>query len=198
MLKVQSAIGKVMGSIVYILSDGIIHDYYLIDIGDFGVVQSFLPNEANVRGVFITHGHHDHIYSINKLKEAYPRCEVFASKEGCKMLASAKANLSFYLDMPIAYEGDVLILNDGDSIELFDGICLKVIATPGHNPSCLSFQIDDFLFTGDSYIPGVKVVTNLPGGNKKQAQESLSKILKLAEGKTICPGHLATQSEKLI
>ena len=80
----------------------------------------------------------------------------------------------------------------GDSTELFDGICLKVIATPGHNPSCLTFQIGDYLFTGDSYIPDVKVVTNLPGGNKKQAQESLSMILKLVEGKNICPGHLVT------
>ncbi len=111
---------------------------------------------------------------------------------------SVKANLSFYIDMPMEYEGDVSILNDGDSIELFEGICLMVIAAPGHNPSCLSFQIDDYLFTGESYIQGVKVVTNMPGGNKKQAQESLSKILKLSEGKTICPGHLAIQSEMLI
>lgn len=198
MLQVESTVGKVMGSIVYILSDGINHDYFLVDIGDFEVVQSILPNDANVLGVFITHGHHDHIYSINKLKEAFPECKVFASKDGCKMLASAKANLSFYVEMPVAYDGDVSILNDGDSIELFDGIYLTAIATPGHNPSCLTFQIEDYLFTGDSYIPGVKVVTNLPGGNKDQAQESVKKILEMASGKTICPGHLTIQSDKLI
>ena len=87
------------------------------------------------------------------------------------------------------YKGEVAILHDGDIVNLFDGISLTVIATPGHNPSCLCFMVEDFLFTGDSYIPGVKVVTNLPGGSKKQAQESVERILKLAECCSICPGH---------
>ena len=83
-------------------------------------------------------------------------------------------------------------MNDGDDIELSDDIKAKVVATPGHHPSCLTFIIGDDIFTGDSYIPGVKVVTNLPKGNKKQAEESIEKILSLSEGKTIYPGHQVT------
>lgn len=189
MLKVESAVGKVMDSIVYALSDGISHDYYLVDIGDFKAARSILPQNANVRGVFITHGHHDHIFGINALKKAYPDCVVYASEECARMLASAKLNLSLYLEMPMEYTGEVTVLRDGDEVELFDGITLTAIATPGHNHSCLCFEVEDYLFTGDSYIPGVKVVTNLPGGNKKQAQESVEKILKHAKGRTVCPGH---------
>ena len=48
---------------------------------------------------------------------------------------------------------------------------------------------NDYIFTGDSYIPGFKVVTNLPKGNKIQALESVVKIKSLVEGRTICPGH---------
>ena len=191
MLKVESAVGKVMDSLVYALSDGNGHDYYLVDIGDFDAVRSIFPVDANVQGVFITHGHHDHIFGLNKLKEAYPDCVVYASEDCAKMLASAKSNLSMYLEMPMEYKGEVTLLQDGDEVKLFDGITLTGIATPGHNSSCLCFMVEDYLFTGDSYIPGVKVVTNLPGGNKKLAQESVEKILQLAEGKTICPGHYA-------
>lgn len=198
MLAVTSAVGQVMNSIVYALSDGISHDYYLVDIGDFDAARSLLPDDANVRGVFITHGHHDHIFGINDLKKAYPDCVVYASEECARMLASAKANLSMYLEMPMEYSGEVTILHDGDVVSLFDGINLTAIASPGHNPSCLCFMVDDYLFTGDSYIPEVKIVTNLPGGNRELAQESVEKILKLAEGKVLCPGHYAIQVQKLI
>jgi glyoxylase-like metal-dependent hydrolase (beta-lactamase superfamily II) len=189
MLVVTSAVGQVMGSVVYALSDGISHDYYLVDIGEFDAARNLLPKDANVRGVFITHGHHDHIFGLNRLKEAYPECVVYASEECARMLASAKLNLSMYLEMPMEYKGEVTILHDGDIVDLFDGISLTAIATPGHNPSCLCFMVGDYLFTGDSYIPGVKVVTNLPNGNKRQAQESVAKILKLAQWRVICPGH---------
>jgi len=198
MLAVTSAVGQVMNSIVYALSDGISHDYYLVDIGDFDAARSLLPKDANVRGVFITHGHHDHIFGINDLKKAYPDCVVYASEECARMLTSAKLNLSMYLEMPMEYKGEVTILHDGDRVNLFDGINLTAISTPGHNPSCLCFIVDDYLFIGDSYIPGVKVVTNLPGGSKRQAQESVEKILELAEGKKVCSGHYAIQDQKLI
>lgn len=193
MLVVTSAVGQVMDSLVYILSDGISNDYYLIDIGDFDAAQSLLHEDAMVRGVFITHGHHDHIFGINALKEAYPDCVVYASEECARMLASAKANLSMYLEMPMEYKGEVAILHDGDVVNMFDSISLTAIATPGHNPSCLCFMVGDYLFTGDSYIPGVKVVTNLPGGDKRLAQESVEKILELVQGKIICPGHKVVQ-----
>lgn len=192
MLKVESAVGKVMNSIVYALSDGICNDYYLIDIGDFDTAMSLLPKEANVRGVFITHGHHDHIFGLNKLKEAFPNCDVFASEECAKMLASSKLNLSMYLEMPMEYTGEVTILHDGDTIPLLDGINLTAIATPGHNPSCLCFEVENYLFTGDSYIPGVKVISNLPNGNKRQTCESVAKILELGNGRMICPGHVVS------
>ena len=195
MLIVKSAVGRVMNSIVYALSDGISLDYYFVDIGDFDAAQSLLPKDANVRGVFITHGHHDHIFGINELKNAFPDCVVYASEECARMLGSAKENLSLYLEMPMEYMGEVTLLHDGDVIILFNDISLKAIATPGHNPSCLSFEVGEYLFSGDSYIPGIKVVTNLPGGDRKLAQNSVEKILKMGQEKRICPGHIARASD---
>jgi len=49
--------------------------------------------------------------------------------------------------------------------------------------------VDGRLFTGDAYIPGCKVVTNLPEGDKVLAAASVERILGLSEGLEVCPGH---------
>jgi len=48
---------------------------------------------------------------------------------------------------------------------------------------------DDVLFTGDSYIPGVKTVTNFPLSDKALAQESESLIRQLQQGRSLYSGH---------
>ena len=67
---------------------------------------------------------------------------------------------------------------------------ISVLETPGHDWSCLSYGIENYLFTGDSFIPKVKVVTKLRGGNRAASKESLRKILNHSDENTIiCPGH---------
>ena len=101
-----------------------------------------------------------------------------------------RKNLSRYHEHPIVFEGKhVVVVGEGDEIPLMRERKIKVAATPGHEPGCLTFYTEDYIFTGDAYIPGVKVVTKLPGGDRAQAAESVEIILRLAEGKTICPGH---------
>ena len=78
-----------------------------------------------------------------------------------------------------------------EKMRLFKDTPLMVFyETPGHNPGCLTMVMGDLILMGDSYIPGVKVSTQLPGGDKKLAQQSLDRILRLAEGKTVYSGHL--------
>ena len=82
------------------------------------------------------------------------------------------------------------ILEDGCNIELYSNTYLMAFFTPGHDWSCLTFQLENYLFTGDSYIPGVKLVANFPKSDRGLANESWCRISEMIkENMEICPGH---------
>ncbi len=177
----------IFNSNTYLIEDKVYNYCWLIDVGDTNWIlnSSFL-----IKGVLLTHSHYDHIYGLPKLLYAFPDCKIITNQHGKEALGDDKLNMSRYHDNSIIVKNDnIICYKDGDEIELFDNVAFRIYETPGHNPSCLTYLCDDYIFTGDSYIPGIKVVTNLPKGNKIQAQESLNKIQTLMGNRTICPGH---------
>lgn len=190
MLEVRRIVNNIFTSNTYLLYDECYPYCWLIDIGDFNRVADVIPVGVQVRGVFLTHTHFDHIYGINALHRAYPECRVYTAEYGKVALYDEKKNFSKYHEAPFVYESEeVKVLNDDEGVELFPGTSMRVYATPGHCPSCLTYVVGNWVFTGDSYIPGVKVVTKLPGGDRLLAKQSINRIMKLAEGKVVCPGH---------
>ena len=100
-------------------------------------------------------------------------------------------NFSRYYGDPIVLDSpeNVVVVDDGDTVQLFDGVTIQALVTPGHSPDCVTWLTDEVLFTGDCYIPGVKMVTNLPHSDKVLAAQSESLIRDLAETRTVYPGH---------
>ena len=101
------------------------------------------------------------------------------------------SNLSFFHDDPFVFSSSerIVTVNDRQIIPLSGGIKARAYFTPGHNPSCIAWLINDSLFTGESYIPGVNPVTKLPGGNIADAINSKELILSISNDKRIWPGH---------
>lgn len=193
MIQIKEIVNTIFTSKTYILFCEGEDKAWLVDIGDIEPVVAFLQEKKlMVEGVLLTHGHFDHIYGLPSLLEHYPACKVYTTEFCKKSLASDKLNMSRYHEMPISYEGDnVVVVHEGESMSLFEGeSMMEFFETPGHNPGCLTMVLDDKIFTGDAYIPGVGVNTQLPYANKEQAQQSLERILKMVEGKVILSGHL--------
>lgn len=164
---------------------------YLIDIGNYDGVMSVLKKNQNIKGVFLTHAHIDHIFGVNEIVDQFPDCIIYCSKYTEEALKNAKLNLSFYHKNPIIYQGDAIeIINENSIINLYDTIELSVLETPGHNQGSLTFKIDQAIFTGDSLIPETAVVTKLKSGNKVDAQKSIAKIKNNCNPQDIIyPGH---------
>ncbi len=165
-------------------------DCWLVDIGDYDRANSAIPKGKKIKGLLLTHTHFDHIYGINELCQHHPQCIVYTSEYGKEALMDDRKNLSHYHEHPIVFKGKhLVVVGEDDEIPLMGEQKIKVAATPGHEPGCLTFYTVDYIFTGDAYIPGVKVVTKLPYGDRVLAKESIKRILSLSEGKCICPGH---------
>lgn len=162
---------------------------WLVDCGDLDQILPLV--DGKLQGVLLTHAHFDHIYGLNSLMILYPGLSVYTNQVGLDTLLNDKLNFSRYYGEPIIFnEPDrVKLVKDREWVELFDGIRAQAVFTPGHSPCCVTWIIDDALFTGDSFIPGVKTVTNIPHSNKDLAAESEALISELAEHRTIYSGH---------
>ena len=191
-MEITRIINSVFASNTYLLTNPFADECWLIDIGDIEFVLKRLPEGKNIKGVFLTHTHYDHIYGINHLVELYPDCMVYTSKHGEAGLFSDKLNFSRYHQDSIIYKGaldHINPLSDGDKIKLFPGEIMSIVETPGHDRSCLCYHTSNDIFTGDSFIPGLKVIATFPYSNKSDSVLSAHRILELAEGKDLYPGH---------
>ena len=190
MYDIVRVINTVFTSNTYVLWQEGSEECWLVDVGDVDPVLEVIGERVTIRGIFLTHTHYDHLYGINRLVELFPNCVVYTSEAGREGLYSDKLNFSRYHDDPIVFKGDhVGVLHDGDRVELFPGEYLTVLETPGHDKSCLTYYTGNAVFSGDSFIPGVKVITTFPRGDKREAVRSVEAILKLAEGRRVYPGH---------
>lgn len=164
---------------------------YLVDLGNAKDAIASLQLHQYIKAVFLTHAHYDHIADIHYVLEKFPNCSIYCSSYTQEALADSKLNLSFYHGTPVSYSGDnVVVLYENETLDLFQNQFLTVIATPGHNEGCLSFKFQHFCFTGDTLIPGNKVVTKLKSGNKVAAKKSIFKLKTQLQSKdSIMPGH---------
>lgn len=166
------------------------NDIWLFDIGNSAELFSEIAG-SKVKGLFLTHSHFDHIFGIKKLLHLYPECIIYGSHNCIAWLEDDRRNLSFYYEKPLKFKlQNGIELSDGDSIIIGNSIRIDVFETPGHTEDCLTYKIQDFLVTGDAYIPDVPPVTKLKGGNKEQYAISLQKIKSLINNDTVLlPGH---------
>lgn len=180
MMDVKSFVNSLYSSVSYLINKRI-----LIDAGDWK------EEYRDVDKILLTHAHFDHIYGLNDVLRLNPKVKVYTNEVGREMLLNAKKNLSYYHETPFEFESadNIYIVRDGDEIPLSNNLVAKAIFTPGHNPSCITWVIGDCIFSGDSLIPGIKTVTNLPKGNKAEAEKSEILIRELAKGRKLFPGH---------
>lgn len=197
MLSVEYITNRVFNSRTYILTRPNCGIVWLVDCGDTDRVLERIKG-IRVEGVLLTHTHSDHIYGLAALMDYFPDVTIITNAYGVKALGSPNLNISHYHseypDIAIDCKKNVRTLTDGDYLDIM-GVNVHAYETPGHDASCLTYIIEDKIFTGDAFIPGVRVFTGFPHSNRKQAQESVVRIIEMAKDLSIMPGHTLHEKE---
>lgn len=166
---------------------------WLVDCGDYASQVKPLLDGHKVLGVLLTHTHSDHIYGLVDLLEDFPDARIFTNDFGILALGDSRLNLSHYHsevpDLSIKSGRNFVSVDEGDEIQLSEDLSASVLATPGHDKSCLSYVIGEHLFTGDSYIPGERLVAIFPNSDRTKAKTSYNRLLELSKKFVVCPGH---------
>lgn len=138
-------------------------------------------NVKNPIAILNTHGHFDHVWSNQEVKEKY-NIKLYTPVDDEFMLKKDPYGMGMPPSKP-----DVLIKPDEEII--LDGIKIKFHHFPGHTPGCSAIQIDKHLFTGDFIFKGTIGRFDFPNSNATLMKRSLDKILTWEQDFHIYPGH---------
>ncbi len=145
---------------------------------------------ANLKYIFLTHCHADHIGGVNELKRMKGG-KVLVSRADSEGLYNKDINLSEYINMnPIELEADSRV-DDGDLIHI-GNIEFVIISTPGHTKGglCLYSPKEELVFTGDTLFSGTWGRTDLPTGSFVELINSITdKLMTLPDNTVVYPGH---------
>lgn len=186
--------GMVLGSVqtncYFVYKEGST-EVVVFDPADQGAaVNAALESKGfKVKAICLTHGHFDHIWGCNQLREA-SGAPVYALDAEQNMLENARINYSEQAGRAYTVKADHYV-KDGAELTLA-GLTFQVIATPGHTAGscCYYFKEHKILISGDTLFQESVGRTDLPTGSGKAIRQSLNNILmKLPEDVKVYPGH---------
>ena len=163
----------------------------VFDPADAGklLYDKITANGLKVGAIMLTHGHFDHIWGVEELKEA-SGAKVYASEDEKDFLLNPKANSSAACGRPCTVEPDFLLKDD--EVVNICGIDIRMIKTPGHTVGGCCYYIPEagFLLSGDTLFNESVGRTDLPTGSMSELIRSINEKLMLLPGETkVYPGH---------
>lgn len=158
------------------------------DKGDY-IYNGLTEKGFSVAAILLTHGHFDHIWGVEALKEL-SGAKVYASEAEKEVCESASVNVSRGAGRPCTVVPDFYV-RDGEEISI-KGMKCRLISTPGHTKGscCYYFEDDKILISGDTLFQESVGRTDLPTGSMSELVRSVrERLLILPEEVKVYPGH---------
>jgi glyoxylase-like metal-dependent hydrolase (beta-lactamase superfamily II) len=184
---------------------------FLVEGKELALIDTGLPNQleavrtgikahgfsiSDISHIFVTHAHEDHSGNVGPLLRESPKANVYINPAGLEFLTTpsieearrrkellAKMNDRFGKMEPVP-PSRIRYLKDGEKFDLGNGTTLKIIFTPGHQPSGIvifeeknrGFFINDLV---GNYFPDCDYLQILAPirSDIKKAMELLRKVI---------------------
>ena len=127
----------------YIIYDENTMDAVIIDpsFTPENIIRAVAQLKVNVKGIFLTHGHVDHMAGLNKLKGVYKEARVYMNINDKEYLSDPKKNLSDSFPQPTICKAADYWVSYREHIKV-GKLDFTVLDTSGHTPGGISFYME--------------------------------------------------------
>lgn len=176
----------------YIIQDENTKEAMVIDPGGEAekIIKMLDVLDANLKYIYLTHCHGDHIGALKELKEAKGG-KILIHRNDVEGLYNKNISLTDYIGIDEIKIDEASKVDDGDKIHV-GNLEFIVIHTPGHTAGCSSLycEKEKLLFSGDTLFYGTWGRTDLPTSSFQDIINSITtKLLALPGDTIVYPGH---------
>jgi glyoxylase-like metal-dependent hydrolase (beta-lactamase superfamily II) len=201
-MEIRPFFDPVTSTLTYLVFDRASRDAIVIDpVLDYDVLTSITSttsleriaqfareHELRIHYALDTHAHADHLSGSQWLRQ-----HVGAKIAIGARIVEVQKKFRDVLDLQYLDTNGIQfdrLLHDGENLTC-GTLRIETIATPGHTPACVSYRIEDAVFTGDAlfvedYGTGR---ADFPGGDAEALFRSVKRLYALPDATRVFPGH---------
>ncbi len=155
------------------------------------VIAFIKEHDLKLHYIMETHAHADHLSGAQHVKQAFPDAKSVIGAS----ITDVQTLFKGVFDLPehFATDGSQFdrLLEPGEHVKA-GTLTIEAIPTPGHTPACMTYKIEDAIFTGDTlFMPDVGTGRcDFPGGSSTDLYNSIqSNLYGLPEDTRVFVGH---------
>jgi glyoxylase-like metal-dependent hydrolase (beta-lactamase superfamily II) len=190
-LKIVPICSDSYGANTYLLAS--CEEAFIVDptVSVGAMLRAVEKENAVLKGILLTHGHFDHLFSLDPLRKDTGVC-AYIHQNDAIMLTDGKKNAFFdFFGKERTYAPAEHLLLGGELLSLGNEK-IEVIHTPGHTQGSVCYRCGDILVTGDTLFANTYGRCDLYGGDMSALARSLASLRELNQNLTIYPGHGGT------